>query len=230
MGSVREMIGHLRRFREEQGRRPVLVLVGHSFGGLLVYSAVAQSLIETASDYSHRPEPGFANLILLVNPAFEAARYLPIHEQVRLRTETGAFDPNQAAPFFVSVTANNDWATGRLFRRHGNLGVRRKRPQPAPAPGGAEHDGSHPSWMKTHDLTPRPPRAARHAAGAGRRTPRASTAVPPSIPVAVGAPRQPVLGGAGDETGASTAIPVSGARSSSIGFLTRSRSIFRPAG
>src|SRR5262245_45583879 len=51
LGSVRELLGRLREFRVDEITKPdtpepVLVIVGHSFGGLIVYSAVAQSLIE----------------------------------------------------------------------------------------------------------------------------------------------------------------------------------------
>jgi pimeloyl-ACP methyl ester carboxylesterase len=166
-GSVREMLGHLRRFRDEQQQRPVLVIVGHSFGGLLVYAAVAQSLIETASDHSHRPAPDFANLILLVNPAFEAIRYLPVHEQVVLRTQANEFSAVQK-PLFISVTAKNDWATGLAFPAGmaiPSLGesvcTRQERSSLLFTMG-------HLRWMKTHDLgaPAAAPRARKQVQGA----------------------------------------------------------------
>jgi pimeloyl-ACP methyl ester carboxylesterase len=119
-GSVRELFGHLRyyhRKRKEAKGKPLFVVVGHSFGGMIVYSALAQSLVEAAAT----PEvpPTLADLVLLVNPAIEAARYLPIHSLVSEQRQRGeARVP--APPLFVCVTARNDWATRFAFRI-GNL-------------------------------------------------------------------------------------------------------------
>jgi hypothetical protein len=73
LGSVRDLFGRLRQFRQRRDKDSTLVVVGHSFGGLIVYSALVQSLVELAlfSEIDHI-EPSFANLVLLVNPAFEA--------------------------------------------------------------------------------------------------------------------------------------------------------------
>jgi pimeloyl-ACP methyl ester carboxylesterase len=52
VGSVRELFGRLRHYRNRQQKRggnPLLVIVGHSFGGMIVFSALAQSLIQAAS-------------------------------------------------------------------------------------------------------------------------------------------------------------------------------------
>jgi pimeloyl-ACP methyl ester carboxylesterase len=46
LGSVRELFARLRRFRESHDSDSTLVIVGHSFGGLVVFSALAQSLVE----------------------------------------------------------------------------------------------------------------------------------------------------------------------------------------
>lgn len=113
LGSARELLGRLRQFRHDgatRGREPVLIIIGHSFGGLLVYSAVAQSLIEAAATPPGRIVPSFADLVLLVNPAFEATRYLPVHQQIIERGFVAA-----QSPVFVSVTAKNDYATGIAF-------------------------------------------------------------------------------------------------------------------
>ncbi len=88
VGSVRELFGrfrHYRNRRKDAGGAPLLVIVGHSFGGMIVYSALAQSLIEAATPRTSEVSPRFADLVLLVNPAIEAARYLPIYDLVHLR-------------------------------------------------------------------------------------------------------------------------------------------------
>jgi hypothetical protein len=152
LGSVRELLGRLREFRNDQVDKPgepVLVIVGHSFGGLIVYSAVAQSLIEAAATQQGRVVPSFANLVLLVNPAFEAARYLPVFEQIK---DNDGFVPNQA-PVFVSVTARNDEATRLAFPLGASLATIGDSTRGWRQRQALLHTMGHLSWMRTHDLS-----------------------------------------------------------------------------
>ena len=115
LGSVREALGRLREFRNpaigaaSTSPRATLIIIGHSFGGLIVYAAVAQSLIEAAAS-AGTTVPSFGDLILLVNPAFSAVSYLPIYDIL----QRAHYEPEQL-PVFVSVTATNDWATGLAY-------------------------------------------------------------------------------------------------------------------
>jgi len=116
VGSVRELFGRLRHYRNRQQKRngkPLLVIVGHSFGGMIVFSALAQSLIQAASAPVGRVTPEFADLVLLVNPAIEGARYLPIHDLVT----TAAFKARttKQLPVFICAQANNDQPVGLVF-------------------------------------------------------------------------------------------------------------------
>jgi alpha-beta hydrolase superfamily lysophospholipase len=114
VGSVRELFGRFRHYRNRRldaGGAPLLVIVGHSFGGMIVYSALAQSLIEAASSTKAHVSTRFADLVLLVNPAFEAERYLPIWDLLNERPPSDVDQP----PVFVCATAFNDWATGLAF-------------------------------------------------------------------------------------------------------------------
>jgi len=89
-----------------------LVFVGHSFGGALMYSATSQLLVERlalAAAYGDAAR-GFGDMVVLVNPAFEAARYEPLHEAVR----HGAY-PDDQRPILAIITSQGDSATGKAF-------------------------------------------------------------------------------------------------------------------
>ncbi len=116
VGSVRELFGRLRHYRNRrrgEGGNPLLVIVGHSFGGMIVYSALAQSLIQAASAPTGRMTPEFADLVLLVNPAIEGARFLPIYDLVT----SAAFiaRTTKQLPIFICAQANNDQPVGLVF-------------------------------------------------------------------------------------------------------------------
>jgi hypothetical protein len=92
-----------------------MMMIGHSFGGWILYNAVAGSLIEsltTVADSGDRDaeNPRFADMIVLLNPAFEASRYTPLH-----RIATTVDYSRYQAPILVSVTTTEDWATGWAF-------------------------------------------------------------------------------------------------------------------
>jgi hypothetical protein len=118
-GAVTELFVRLkqireRRHREHPGSATRLVIVGHSFGGALVYSATSQLIMERLALAASSPEDpevrGFGDLVVLVNPAFEAARFEPLHAAV----EAGTYPPDQR-PVFIVVTSQGDQATGRAF-------------------------------------------------------------------------------------------------------------------
>ncbi len=90
-----------------------LILVGHSFGGALIYSATQQLLMKDAA-YQPGAERSVlrtaANLVILVNPAFEAARFTSLHEKsLGLR-----FPPTQS-PILAVFTSETDRATRTAF-------------------------------------------------------------------------------------------------------------------
>ncbi|HZQ75028.1 MAG TPA: hypothetical protein VFB08_19100 [Burkholderiales bacterium] len=130
VGASRELFARLRVLRETAGRRTVggseyavrFLIVGHSFGGLIVYSATSSNLISDLVSFQERqqgrdaPWPREGDMILVLNPAFEASRFEPLH---RLAESTKP--ERYETPLFVSVTTTADWATriafplGRLF-------------------------------------------------------------------------------------------------------------------
>ncbi len=112
VGTPREILGRLRRFRNGPSGEPPrasLLIVGHSFGALIVFTAIAQSLIDAAAS-TGPVVPSFGDLVLLINPAFSAIAYLPVQAIIDRRCFT-----HQQLPVFVAVTALNDDATGILY-------------------------------------------------------------------------------------------------------------------
>lgn len=127
VGSIREILARLRAFQKAKnetrneleapnvGTR--LIIAGHSFGGLILFTAVSEYLIESVT--GRRFEGGekkrvvrpFGDLIILINPAFEAARYQALYTAVLAQPDY----PENQRPCFLAVTARNDQATGVAF-------------------------------------------------------------------------------------------------------------------
>lgn len=123
-GSVRELFARIRHFQIKYGEQNkekslVSVILGHSFGGLIVYNAVSQILLNSAvdPDQDHFASPQkvdpFFDVTLLINPAFEASRYEPLHQVAQCRR----FVEGQK-PVFFSMTSENDSATGFWFHAY----------------------------------------------------------------------------------------------------------------
>lgn len=114
-GSIREVIGRLRHQAHSPDQRVHLALIGHSFGGLIVYSAIAESLLDSlfAAGTSGVPRP-VVDLALAINPAFEASRFEPLF-QVAKRLPPPADEARHRPPIFVSITSEVDAATKAAF-------------------------------------------------------------------------------------------------------------------
>ncbi|MDQ2780517.1 MAG: hypothetical protein M3Y32_13280, partial [Pseudomonadota bacterium] len=112
-GSIRELLSRIRVLKEKRRSSGDMrvILIGHSFGGLIVFNAIAESLLDelvrAKDDKEHVPP---VNLVLLLNPAFEASRFEPLFQVAKSEPYVGA-----DRPFFVSITADNDSATGLAF-------------------------------------------------------------------------------------------------------------------
>lgn len=99
-----------------------LIVIGHSFGGAVVYSAVAplfhdrltRAVLDdgdTGEAGDPAPIAGLGDLVVLVNPAFEAELYSGIEELSRGRKTYAARQP----AVLVTVASDTDTATGRAF-------------------------------------------------------------------------------------------------------------------
>src|SRR5437588_11379921 len=89
--------------------RQYTVLLGHSFGGLIVERAVAHAI--NAEIHGHadadRSMPG--DLKIVVNPAAYSSLARQLIAALYSRKTEGA------RPLFVSITSTGDWATGTVF-------------------------------------------------------------------------------------------------------------------
>ncbi|SJM92738.1 Esterase/lipase/thioesterase family lipase [Crenothrix polyspora] len=93
-----------------------LIVIGHSFGGAVVYSATSQILMSRFVDSQANKgfvdtAKGFGDLVVLLNPAFEALRYAPAFDLAQSRC---SFFENQT-PKLAILTSETDNATGVAF-------------------------------------------------------------------------------------------------------------------
>src|SRR5690348_12333495 len=89
----------------------VLIAIGHSFGSALIYESLKQSLIRDAGlSESGKLSHTTADMVILVNPAFEAARF----ETLRRIAQDLNPDPGQA-PLLAVFTSESDLATKIAF-------------------------------------------------------------------------------------------------------------------
>lgn len=112
-GDVYELLLRLSYIRGAHDKSR-LVLIGHSFGGAIMYSALSHKLIEQLQP---PPSAGPAkktlrdwDLAMLVNPAFEAMKLRPQLEIARSQEYAGT-----QTPHLVLITTQADWATGTAF-------------------------------------------------------------------------------------------------------------------
>ena len=123
-GGVTEVVSRLELVRKtqdavegDQGRSPTrLVVIGHSFGGAVVYSALSQILttgfVDTVGPAGTLTDvKGFGDLVVLINPAFEATLFTSLSD---MSNERPTYFPAQL-PVIAVLTSEADDATKRAF-------------------------------------------------------------------------------------------------------------------
>jgi pimeloyl-ACP methyl ester carboxylesterase len=127
-GSVRELLSRLRAIRNDRTAAPArkvgLTLIGHSFGSLILFNAIAESLLYSmvTADYAAPTSPRLAepiaDLVLFVNPAFEASRFEPLFQVAKERLAANVSPltySDEQRPILVSITSEADLATKIAF-------------------------------------------------------------------------------------------------------------------
>jgi len=121
-GGVTEVLSRLELIKQDKesiepgGSRTRLVVVGHSFGGAVVNTALAQILesrfVQTTGPAGVQSDvAGFADLVVLINPAFEAMQFSPLSD---MATERGTYFASQL-PVVLEITSEADYATRYAF-------------------------------------------------------------------------------------------------------------------
>jgi hypothetical protein len=128
-GSILELFAQAKGIwnaRREKRGASRLVIIGHSFGGLIVYEALRNYLVDNAStgptesdEYEkaiadpvlNRRVTGYGDLVILVNPAVEGVRYQVIN---RIVNERNHFRKDQK-PVLAIFASRNDYPVRYLF-------------------------------------------------------------------------------------------------------------------
>lgn len=117
-GAVAELIRTLSDIRSRTDSR--LLVIGHSFGGAMLYSAMSDAIAEQIRrdcqlNSGYTP---IADMVVLVNPAVEAMRLRPLYSFAR-----GFEYPDGQKPRLVILTTKADFPTRVLFRIGRHLGT-----------------------------------------------------------------------------------------------------------
>lgn len=122
-GGMTEVLSRLEQIKRDKDsvepperRATRLVVIGHSFGGAVVHNALGQILesrfVRTVGpDGVQGDVEGFGNLVLLINPAFEARQFAALSD---MSAERGSYFKTQL-PVVAVLTSEADYATRYAF-------------------------------------------------------------------------------------------------------------------
>lgn len=124
-GGLLEFLLRLERAaKPDEHSRNRLVVIGHSFGASVAFNALAHVYMERFIDgvYSTAEKSrfrGYGDLVVLINPAIEAMRYMPFQSALEYYTRDGA-NPKadfayEAEPRLVILSSQTDKATRIAF-------------------------------------------------------------------------------------------------------------------
>jgi pimeloyl-ACP methyl ester carboxylesterase len=115
--------------RKYHGARQYTVLLGHSFGGLIVERSVAHAINAEIHGHADADRSMPADLMIVVNPASDSILARQMMAALYSRRTEGT------RPLFVSITSTGDWATGSFFPIGTGLASVSKGFNKVPAPG-----------------------------------------------------------------------------------------------
>jgi len=111
-GGVTELLRSLSDIRTDNQISRLLV-IGHSFGGAIVYTSLSDGIAESIrrDTQAGKDYPPIADLVVLINPAFEAMRLRPLYGYARNYSY-----PDSQAPRLMIITSEADSATRFWFK------------------------------------------------------------------------------------------------------------------
>jgi hypothetical protein len=118
--AIFQSVATTRKATQASGHQSTTILIGHSFGALLLEKALAQALAakmisEQGSGGSFTPP---ADFVVLLNSAAESVYAKEMMDMLRRRSPSSASGPSEISarhPLIVSVTSKADWATKMIF-------------------------------------------------------------------------------------------------------------------
>lgn len=101
---------------KHQSPNNTMVTIGHSFGGAALFSSIqsilAERYIQSRPFNTTKAVAGFGDLVVLINPAFEAMLYHSLYDLAQ--DECRAYPANQP-PRLMLLSAAEDWAVRWTF-------------------------------------------------------------------------------------------------------------------
>jgi hypothetical protein len=126
-GGLLEFLLRLEMAVKKRSERDRLILVGHSFGASVAFNSLAHVFLQRFMDGVHAKDgapksrfKGYGDLVVLINPAIEAMRYMPFHSAIRYYAQTANDRPkadfaNEKVPRLLVLSSEGDWATRIAF-------------------------------------------------------------------------------------------------------------------
>jgi hypothetical protein len=125
-GGLYEFLMRLERSAKPLPASPnKLVLVGHSFGASVTFNALAQLYMQRFLEGVHasgqgRRFRGYGDLVVLINPAIEAMRYMPFQSALEYYSALKQAPPRadfsgDPIPVLIILSSEGDWATRITF-------------------------------------------------------------------------------------------------------------------
>jgi hypothetical protein len=119
--AIFQSVAAARHWTQESGHRSTTVLIGHSFGGLLLEKALSQAFAAKMISEDGTGGGSFiapADFVVLLNSATESIYAKEMTDMLRRRARSGGSSPQEISakhPLIVSITSRADWATKILF-------------------------------------------------------------------------------------------------------------------
>jgi pimeloyl-ACP methyl ester carboxylesterase len=160
-GGLLEFLLRLERgVKNGSNGRNRLLLVGHSFGASVTFNALAHTYLQRFLDGAHSQESkprfrGYGDLVVLINPAIEAMRYMPFQSAIEYygqRTAPPRVDFSfETRPALVILSSRGDVATRIAFPAARFVSTALEAHSRVSSEQGVTADGSYSEWNLDRD-------------------------------------------------------------------------------